>query len=307
MSQLSVFVAGATGVQGGALARHLVRQGSTVHALTRDPGTAKSKALEALGVKLWQGDYDNEKALREAISGTNAVFLNFMPDFNDFSANLRQAKLILDIAKQASVTQIVYSSHSIPDTGVLTYYDPNSILAVIHNSKRDIENEVKNAGFKYFTILRPGYFMTNVLVFHDTMFPGLVETGVNVTSLRPDTNIPLLDDETLGAFPSAVINDPERFNGKAILYADEYQTVTQIFEKLSKVTGRELKMVPMPDEEIEAQKTSNPIIAGQSIIRDMEKIYDIDEVKSWGVPLSTFDKFLERQADAIRALYSKNA
>ncbi|CAH0048059.1 unnamed protein product [Clonostachys solani] len=306
MSQLSVFVCGATGIQGGALARHLIHQGSAVHALTRDPGTAKSKTLEALGVKLWQGDYDNEKALREAISGTNTVFINFMPDFSDFGANLRHAKLILGIAKQVGVTQIVYSSHSVPDIGALTYYDPNSMVAVIHNSKKDIEKEVKAAGFKYFTILRPGYFMTNVLAFHNIMFPGLAETGATVTSLRPDTNIPLLDDETMGVFPSAVINDPERFNGKEILYADEYQTVTQIFEKLSKVAGRELKMVPMSDEDIEAQKTSNPFIGGQFIIRDMEKIYDMDEVKSWGLPLSTFDKFLEREADAIRAVYSKN-
>ncbi|VUC28809.1 unnamed protein product [Clonostachys rosea] len=307
MSQLSVFVCGATGVQGGNLARYLIRQGSTVHALTRDPGTAKSKALEALGVRLWEGDYNNEKALRDAISGTNAVFLNFMPDFSDFGANLRQAKLILDIAKGAGVAQVVYASHSVPDTSVLTYYDENSLLAVIHNSKRDIESEVKNAGFKYYTILRPGYFMTNVLVFHKMMFTGLAETGSHVTSLRPTTDIPLLDDETMGVFPFAVMSDPERFNGKEILYADEYLPLAKIFEKLSKVVGRELKIIPMSDEEIEAQMATNPIIAGQSIIRDMQKIYDIDEVKKWGLPLSSFDKFLEREADALRALYSKDA
>ncbi|KND89799.1 hypothetical protein TOPH_05563 [Tolypocladium ophioglossoides CBS 100239] len=40
-------------------------------------------AMVSLGAKLWPGDYSNDAALRSALSGCSAIFLNLSPDFTD--------------------------------------------------------------------------------------------------------------------------------------------------------------------------------------------------------------------------------
>jgi uncharacterized protein YbjT (DUF2867 family) len=48
------FVTGATGAQGGAVARHLLAEGRRVRALTRDPASPTARAIPILaGVPCW--------------------------------------------------------------------------------------------------------------------------------------------------------------------------------------------------------------------------------------------------------------
>ena len=47
-----ILVTGATGQQGGAVARELLAHGFVVEAMTRNPEGAKAKALEGLGAKI---------------------------------------------------------------------------------------------------------------------------------------------------------------------------------------------------------------------------------------------------------------
>lgn len=70
-------------------------------------------------------------------------------------------------------------------------------------------------------------------------------------------------------------------------------------KKLSAGTGRDLRIIELSDEQIEAQKKANPFIMGQLIMRNMKDMVDIEDVKSWGVPLSTFDAFVERERQSI--------
>ena len=302
----TIFVCGATGTQGGATARQLLSQGAIVHALSRDITSSKAKAIERLGVKLWQGDFDNEHALKSAITGTSAIFLNFMPDFNDLSANLRQAKLIMSIAKSAGVKQVVYTSGvGIDEPGRFALIDPSSFLAILLRSKGDIEQATKNAGFEYWTILRPANFMANYIDPFVRMYGDLVETGRWTTALRNDTILPMIDTQTIGVFSSAALLDPQRFHGQTVTYADEFLTVGTILSKLSNFTGRDLQIIPMSDEEIDAQKDGNPFVAGQLAMRNMAQFVNLDDAKSWALLLSTFDQYLERERAAVGATYLK--
>lgn len=305
----TVFVCGATGTQGGAVARELLAAGASVHAVARDISTPKAKALEALGVKLWHGDFDNEAVLTAAIKGTNAMFLNFFPDFTDHSANLRQANLIMRIGKEAGVKHVAYSSGVAVDRKhEFTHYDPNSLVNIFLQSKVDIEHAVRDAGFPTYTLLRPGSFMANYIIpFAPRQYPGLVETGKWVAAQLPSTTLPLVDTKTIGVFSAAALLQPERFNGKTITYADEKMSNAEVLRKLSEATGRDLQLVPMAQEEIDAQKASNPFIGGQLLLTELERYVDMEEVKALGLPLSSFDEFLKREAEAVRATYSNSA
>ncbi|KAL6857848.1 hypothetical protein ACO1O0_005291 [Amphichorda felina] len=305
----TIFVCGATGTQGGAVARHLLTTGATVHALARDPTTPKAKALASLGVKLWHGDFDNAEALAAALAGTQAVFLNFMPDFTDLGANLRQADLIMRTAAAAGATHAVYSSGiGIDRADEFEFFDKDSMLAALLASKVDIERAVRSSSLPTHTVLRPGNFMANYVdPFARMQVSGLADTGRWTTALQPGVVLPLVDTATIGAVSAAALLDPARFHGVTLSYADEMLTMGEIVSKLAAVTGRDLQMVPMTDEDIDAQKATNPFVGGQLAMRSMAKFIDMDEFKAWNFPLSSFDKYLEREKEAVKATYLKSA
>ena len=51
-----IVVTGATGLQGGAVTRHLLKDGWHVRGLTRNAASKQAQALAALGAEVVQGD-----------------------------------------------------------------------------------------------------------------------------------------------------------------------------------------------------------------------------------------------------------
>lgn len=70
----SALVLGATGQQGGAVARALNTKGWVVKALVRDPQGGKAKALAAQGIELRHGDLVDRRSLQAAMADVDAVF-----------------------------------------------------------------------------------------------------------------------------------------------------------------------------------------------------------------------------------------
>ncbi|GKT85982.1 NAD dependent epimerase [Colletotrichum tofieldiae] len=281
MSQQTIFVSGATGTVGGAVARSLLSEGITVCALARDPESPAAKALSTLGTSITPGDYDDDAALTEAMKGVTGAFLNLTPNFVDRNWELKAAKRIMAAAKEAGATHFVYSSG-------FAHWDPNSSTAMVLLSKQSIEKEVRKAGFESWTILRPGSFAANYLVPLVAVFPDLVKDGRFITALRPENKIPM-------------------FNSEEVAISSELLTVDDIMAKLAKVTGRDIKAVYLSDEEVEAQKAGNPFIAGQLAARDLDQFADVKKTQSWGIPLGTFDEYLEREKDRVKETYGQLA
>jgi uncharacterized protein YbjT (DUF2867 family) len=73
-SRLSVLVTGATGNQGGAVARLLLSRGHRVRGLTRKPESAAARKLKALGAEIATGDMEDRGSLAYAASGMDAFF-----------------------------------------------------------------------------------------------------------------------------------------------------------------------------------------------------------------------------------------
>ena len=74
MNKGTIAVTGATGQQGGAVARKLIAEGWQVRALTRDVNKPAAQELKALGAELIPGDMDNRAELDAAFQGTYGVF-----------------------------------------------------------------------------------------------------------------------------------------------------------------------------------------------------------------------------------------
>jgi uncharacterized protein YbjT (DUF2867 family) len=69
-----VAVTGATGRQGGAVARHLLIVGWQVRALTRKPDAEPARKLGALGAEVIRADMGDPSTLREAFCDVYGVY-----------------------------------------------------------------------------------------------------------------------------------------------------------------------------------------------------------------------------------------
>jgi uncharacterized protein YbjT (DUF2867 family) len=108
--QESILVTGATGQQGGAIARELLGHGYRVKAMTRKPQGEKAQALQKRGAEIIYGDLDDTQSLEQALKGVWGVF----SVQNTWEAGVEreeaQGKDLAEIAKKTGVQHFVYSS-----------------------------------------------------------------------------------------------------------------------------------------------------------------------------------------------------
>src|SRR3989441_13061006 len=87
----TILVAGATGQQGGSVARALVKRGHRVRGLTRNP--EKIKELKTLGLEGVRGDLTDKSSLAPALRGVDAFFVMTTPFGPAFYVDVRQEGL----------------------------------------------------------------------------------------------------------------------------------------------------------------------------------------------------------------------
>ena len=305
MSSPTVFVCGATGTQGGALTHHLLAKNISIHAITRTEDSASAQRLKSQGVSLSKGDFDDEESLQHAMINCTALFLNLNPDFAKPNGELEQAKHLIKVAKDVGITQIIYSSAiGINNPEKLSHWNPASPMAKALLVKQAVENEVKNAGFDNWTILRPGNFMSNFLDPRVRMYQGLVETRKFTTAFRPETKLPMVDPKDIGRFAAAAILDPARFNQHEIEVTSELKGGDELMQDLSRATGKEFQAVFLSDSEIQEQLPKNFVLGPQMLMRDMSQFVDLDNIKRYNVELGSFAQFLEREKEHLEKTFS---
>lgn len=111
-----IAVMGATGNQGGSVARSLCQNPSfEVRAITRDPGSAASQRLAASGIQVVQADAFDRTQMLAAFEGCWGAFVNLNSDDKVWRrpggpSEFEVSKMVLDAAAEAGVEHLVYSS-----------------------------------------------------------------------------------------------------------------------------------------------------------------------------------------------------
>lgn len=302
MSLPVVFICGATGTQGGALAHHL--HGVEVRAITRDINSTSAQNLQSQGVTISEGSFDDEEALKKSMAGCSSLFLNLTFDHVNPTRELEQATRIISIAKESGVKQIIYTAGLASDQpDRLRYWNPNSPIARVLLNKQSIVDQVKHAGFDHWTILRPGNFMSNFLKPLVRIYPGLAEAGKFSTVFTPQTNLPMVDPSDIGKFAAAAILDPRKLDHKEVVVVSQLMGVEDVVRDLSHATGKEIRAVFLSEEEVNEQIPHNPFLAAQRFLIDASQFVDMDEVKGWNIELGTFAQFLAREKKRVRDTY----
>jgi uncharacterized protein YbjT (DUF2867 family) len=233
-----VLVLGATGKQGGAVARSLLDRGFQVRALTRDPHKPEVQALDEQGAEVVQGGMDDRSAMDRALEGAYGVFS--MQNFweTGYDREVQQGKTVADAAKAAGVEHFVYSSvgSAHRQTGIPHF-----------ESKWEIEEHVREVGLPH-TILRPVFFMQNW-----EMMREMVLGGTLAQPLDPDKSFQQVAVEDVGAFAAIAFENPDRWIGREVDLAGDEQTMPEIAETFGHVIGREVSYYQVPWDQFEEQ------------------------------------------------------
>jgi uncharacterized protein YbjT (DUF2867 family) len=227
-----IAVTGATGQQGGVVARKLLAEGWQVRALTRDVNKPAALELKALGAEIVAGDLDNRTDLDAAFKGAYGVFSvqNFWLPNVGFDGEIKQGKAVADAAKAAGVQHLVYSSVGAAHRGMGQKH---------FESKWIIEQYIHTLGVPY-TILRPVAFMENHNWSRAYILSGTFSSG----GTRPDKATQIIAAEDIGVFAGLAFANLKEYQGKTIELAGDELTEPQLAEMFSKVIGRPVTLTP---------------------------------------------------------------
>ncbi|MGA4844061.1 NmrA/HSCARG family protein [Streptomyces sp. G45] len=222
----TVLVTGATGGQGGAVARRLLDDGWRVRALVRDPHTPAARDLGALGAELVTGDLDDPRSLRAAMRDAHGVFSVQAADLTapHPEAEVRQGVNVAEAAAAAGVAHLVYSSVAAVGraTGVAHFA-----------SKAAIEARVAALALPA-TVLRPVFFMENWRFMVPEPRDG---ERVGTLALGPDTPLQMIALADIGRIAADAFARPDDTVGQTVAIAGDELTIRQIAEALTEADG----------------------------------------------------------------------
>ncbi len=270
-----VLVAGATGRQGGAVARHLLRAGWQVRAMTRKPDQPPAQALADLGAEVVYGDMDRPETLPPLLAGAYGVFgvQNFWEV--GYEREVAEGKALADAAAAAGVQHFVYSSvgSANRETG-LPHFE----------SKWLIEQYLATLGLPY-TIFRPVFFMDNLLGSREGILAGRWDFG-----LPPEVPLQMVALDDIGGFVALAFDRREEWLGRATDLAGDELTGPQACAKLSATLGREVAYNPIPIPEIAKQNAEWAQMLQWFVDYGYEA--DISALRALYPPLHDFDAWL---------------
>jgi uncharacterized protein YbjT (DUF2867 family) len=235
--KLSVLVSGATGQQGGALARILLKKGHSVRAFVRRPASPEARELERLGAELAEGNFEEPSTIEDAAKGMDAVFVVATPFEAGTEVETRHGIAAADAARAAGVSHLVYSSVA----------GANQDTNIPHfDSKRKVEEYIEGLGVPY-TIVAPVYFMDNLLA--PWTLPQLKE-GRFPMALPPSRPLQQIALSDIAAFTGVVLGNREEFVDQRVDIASDELSGREVAEILTRVTGHEVHYVELPLEQV---------------------------------------------------------
>ncbi|MBW8812667.1 MAG: NmrA/HSCARG family protein [Caulobacterales bacterium] len=248
-SERTLLVTGATGLQGGAVARRLLRDGWRVRALTRDPASARARDLAALGAVPVAGDLEDLASLAAACAGAHGVFS--VQDFwaHGYEAEIRQGGNLVDAAKAAGVAHFVYAS-----VGGATR---TAGLGITHfETKAQIERRLIASGLAY-TIFRPVSFLENFT--QEAVLTRMFQRKAISFPFPGDRPFQLLAIEDEADLVAAAFRDPGTFLGRAIEIASDERSLSELAELVSAALGEDIgfREVPLDQFAAFAQQTED--------------------------------------------------
>ncbi|KAI0022502.1 NAD dependent epimerase/dehydratase [Xylariomycetidae sp. FL0641] len=261
--------------------------------LRRDPSPQR---LAQQGAKLMQGDFNDASSLDAAVAGMDAVFLNVSFNPFDGDAELSHAKNVIAAARTAAVPATFYSSvamtgkhRSFPGWG------PDHPQYRYWMNKHEIETMVREAGFTYWTIIRPAFFLQNFQQPKvNFMFPELETEHVLKVAYKSTTKLALVDGSDVGLVVARGLSDPAGYTQNHFDLAVAELVRLKLAKVLAQVKKTPVKLRHFSDEELESL-SQNPVVQAQLWVTEVGYKVDIEAAKE-NFPLTGVLDYFAKEA-----------
>jgi uncharacterized protein YbjT (DUF2867 family) len=233
-----ILVTGATGQQGGAVARELLAGGHKVRIMTRHPESPAARRLAEAGAEVVKGDLDDSASLEKAVAGAWGVY----SVQNTWEAGVvreeAQGKDLAHIARKGGVQHYVQGSVASAhrQTGIPHF-----------ENKWRIEEEIRSLEFPSHVIIRPVFYMENLI--SPMMLPA-IQQGRLELAIDPATTLQMVAIADVGKHGRRAFEKHAELNGKGVDVASDELTGPQTADALSKAIGHTVTFAPPPIEAI---------------------------------------------------------
>jgi uncharacterized protein YbjT (DUF2867 family) len=283
----TVLVTGATGAQGGSMARHLLdRGGYAVRALTRNPGSEAARALAAAGAEVVAGDLADRASLRAALAGCQAVFggTNF---WEHFAAE--HGRNLVNAVAGAEIEHFVFSSLE--------------LQAPHHDTKAEVAAYARSLGLPL-TLIAPAFFYENFLGLSPPRprADGSLALGFN----QGDTPLAAVAAEDVGGVVVELFERPQEFLGRTVGLVGDNLPCADYAETMTRVLGRRVVYQPMTRDEFAGLgfPGADDLAAMFELdrIRVPSRRADLEECRALYPAMQSFETWLVRNRGRFEAL-----
>jgi uncharacterized protein YbjT (DUF2867 family) len=248
-----IAVLGATGAQGGGLARAILDDpegGFRVRAITRNPDSAKARALADAGAEVVRADLDDVESLTAAFSGCHGAFCvtNFWEHFSP-EKEAAQAKNLAAAAQAAGLRHVIWST--LEDVRKWIPLDDDRMPTLMERYKVP-HFDAKGASDHFFTdagvpttFLLASFYWDNLL--HFGMEPQRGEDGSLVFALpMGDAPLPGIAAEDIGKCAYGIFVGGDEYVGQTIGVSGEHLTGADMAAALSETLGEPVRHYAVP-------------------------------------------------------------
>jgi uncharacterized protein YbjT (DUF2867 family) len=247
MASRIITVFGATGAQGGGLARALLADpasGFAVRAVTRKPDSDAGRALAKAGAEVVAADLDDAASVQRAMNGAWGAYCvtNFWEHFSP-DKEIAHAGALADAAAKANVQHVIWST--LEDTR--TFFAPDGKRMPVLMGKYNVPHfDAKGEANALFTskvpttLLYTSFYWDNLI--HFGMGPKKGPDGVLAFTLpMADKRLSGIAAEDIGKCACGIFREGAVHAGKSVGIAGEHLTGAQMAAELTKALGQTVR------------------------------------------------------------------
>ncbi|HET9695155.1 MAG TPA: NmrA family NAD(P)-binding protein [Steroidobacteraceae bacterium] len=307
-----IAIAGATGAQGGGLARSILAEPDgefAVRAITRDPSSAAARALAAAGAEVVVANLAEPDSVRKAFEGAYGAFcVTFFWHHMSPDTERAEARALADAARAARLQHVIWST--LEDTRRWVPLS-DARMPTLQEHYKVPHFDVKGEADEYFrasgvptTYLLTSFYWDNLI--HFGMGPKTGPDGKLVFALpMGDRALPGIAADDIGRCAHGIFKRGQEFTGRYVGIAGEHLTGAQMAAALSKALGREIPYQAMPFETFRrlgfpgADDLGNMFQFNHDFADSFCAARSLDVSRSLNPQLQTFAQWLDRHAREI--------
>jgi len=251
MAKKLIAVVGATGAQGGGLARAILGDAGgafAVRAVTRKPAGEAARALAAAGAEVVAADSDDVASLKRAFEGAYGAYCvtNYWESQSP-DREIAQARNLADASKASGVQHVIWST--LEDTRLRVPLTDDRMPTLMGRFKVP-HFDAKGESDAFFdpartTLLATSFYWDNILGFG--MGPKPDATGKLVFTLpMGDKKVAGIAVEDIGKCALGVFKRGAAAIGQRIGVAGEHLTGAQMAAAMTQALGREVTYQAIP-------------------------------------------------------------